>query len=93
MLKLPNLLLLLHLFTDLPSDFMSDKYLSEEYLIQIDVESSNNQKTIDITKRIRYLLYQQNLIQASSQLDAYFEETKRYVMSRTLSRHTKKYIL
>ncbi len=67
---------------DLPSDFMSDKYLSEEYLIQIDVESSNNQKTIDITKRIRYLLYQQNLIQASSQLDAYFEETKRYVMSR-----------
>ena len=61
---------------DLPSDFMSDKYLSEEYLIQIDVESSNNQK------RIRYLLYQQNLIQASSQLDAYFEETKRYVMSR-----------
>ncbi|HAR4058632.1 TPA: hypothetical protein I1F43_000311 [Staphylococcus aureus] len=67
---------------DLPSDYMSDKYLSEEYLIQIDVESANHQKTIDITKRIRYLLYQQNLIQASSQLDAYFEETKRYVMSR-----------
>ncbi|HGN7117999.1 TPA: hypothetical protein ACKW5T_002525 [Staphylococcus aureus] len=67
---------------DLPSGYVSDKYLAEEYLIQIDVESMDHQKTIDITKRIRYLLYQENLIQASSQLDAYFEKTKRYVMSR-----------
>ncbi len=65
---------------DLPSDYMSDKYLSEEYLIQIDVESSNHQKTIDITKQIRYLLYQQNLIQASKSVRCLFEETKRYVM-------------
>ncbi|UIF40179.1 hypothetical protein KP718_00035, partial [Staphylococcus aureus] len=56
-------------------------------IIQIDVESSNNQKTIDITKRIRYLLYQQNLIQASSQLDAYFEETKLYVMARSYQKY------
>ncbi|MFP4921064.1 hypothetical protein ACJVVW_09595 [Staphylococcus coagulans] len=67
---------------DEPSDFASDKYLSEEYLIQVDVESTNHQKTIDITKRIRLLLFINNMMQASSQLDEYFKETKRYVMSR-----------
>ncbi|MZP13725.1 hypothetical protein GTH46_10085, partial [Staphylococcus pseudintermedius] len=55
---------------------------SESYLIQVDVESTNHQITIDITKRIRYLLFANNLVQASSQLDEYFESTKRYIMSR-----------
>ncbi|HCA7005265.1 TPA: hypothetical protein K8020_001840 [Staphylococcus pseudintermedius] len=67
---------------DKPFDFVSDKYLSESYLIQVDVESTNHQITIDITKRIRYLLFANNLVQASSQLDEYFESTKRYIMSR-----------
>lgn len=68
-----------------PSDFASDKYLSESYLIQVDVESTNHQITNDITKRIRYLLFNNNLVQASSQLDEFFEATKRYVMSRRYS--------
>lgn len=67
---------------DDPSSYVSDKYLSETYLIQVDVESTNHQKTIDITKRIRYLLFANNMSQASSQLDNYFKQTKRYVMSR-----------
>lgn len=67
---------------DDPSTFVSDKYLSETYLIQVDVESTNHQKTIDITNRIRYLLFANNMSQASSQLDNYFKQTKRYVMSR-----------
>lgn len=67
---------------DRPSTFVSDKYLSETYFFQVDVESYNHQQTIDITKRIRYLLSNENLNQASSQLDDYFKATQRYVMSR-----------
>lgn len=67
---------------DVPSTYNSDKYLSETYLIQVDVETYKDQLTIDITKRIRYLLMQHNLYQTSTQLDDYFKETKRYVKSR-----------
>lgn len=67
---------------DRPSTFVSDKYLSETYFFQVDVESYNHQQTIDITKRVRYLLSNENLNQASSQLDDYFKATQRYVMSR-----------
>lgn len=68
--------------SDEPSDYVSNKYLSENYFVQVDVEAYSHQKAIDITKRIRYLLFQNNMYQASSQLDDYFETTKRYVMSR-----------
>ncbi|HDZ8650467.1 TPA: hypothetical protein RUU96_002561 [Staphylococcus aureus] len=68
--------------SDVPFHYASDKYLSEQFLIQIDVESESHQITTNITKKIRYLLYQHGLFQASSQLDAYFDKTKRYVMSR-----------
>ncbi|MEB8087197.1 hypothetical protein NGH74_08420 [Staphylococcus pseudoxylosus] len=67
---------------DRPSTYVSDKYLSETYFFQVDVEAYNHQQTIDITKRIRYLLSNKNLNQASSQLDDYFKATQRYVMSR-----------
>lgn len=67
---------------DTPTVYVSNKYLSERYLIQVDVETLNDQQTIDITKRIRFLLMQQNFVQASTQLDEYFKDTKRYVKSR-----------
>ena len=67
---------------DDPSSFVSDKYLSESYFVQVDVETYKHQTTIDVTKRIRYLLFEMNMYQTSSQLDDYFKETKRYVMSR-----------
>lgn len=67
---------------DKPSSYVSDKYLSETYLLQIDVETYNHQETIDITKRIRYLMWQKNMKQFSTELDKYFEQTRRYVMSR-----------
>lgn len=67
---------------DRPSTYVSDKYLSETYFFQVDVEAYNHQQTINITKRIRYLLSNVNLSQASSQLDDYFKATQRYVMSR-----------
>lgn len=67
---------------DKPSSYVSDKYLSETYLIQIDVETYNHQETIDITKRIRYLMWRKNMKQVSTELDKYFEQTRRYVMSR-----------
>lgn len=67
---------------DKPSSYVSDKYLSETYLLQIDVETYNHQETIDITKHIRYLMWQKNMKQVSTELDKYFEKTRRYVMSR-----------
>lgn len=67
---------------DSPSSFASDKYLSETFTIQVDVESYKDQSTIDITKRVRYLLKEYGFYQASSVLDAYFKQTKRYVKSR-----------
>lgn len=67
---------------DGPSSFASDKYLSETFTVQVDVESYKDQFTIDITKRVRYLLKEYGFYQASSGLDAYFKQTKRYVKSR-----------
>lgn len=69
-------------FYDTPSTFVSNKYLSVTFSVQIDVESYVNQTAIDIKNRIRYLLWQMNMEQFSTELDDYFEETKRYVMSR-----------
>ncbi|MGW8003132.1 hypothetical protein BU110_00685 [Staphylococcus shinii] len=67
---------------DSPSSFASNKYLSETFTVQVDVETYKDQLTIDITKRVRFLLKDYGLYQASSLLDAYFKETKRYVKSR-----------
>lgn len=67
---------------DEPNTIVSNNYLTEEYLIQVDVETYYHQKTIDITKRIRRLMWENDLLPASSKLDTYFKETKRYVMSR-----------
>lgn len=67
---------------DKPETFVSNSYLSEMYTVQVDVETYKDQLTIDLTKRIRYLLKQIEFNQSSTQLDAYFRETKRYVKSR-----------
>lgn len=67
---------------DSPSTFASNDYLSESWLIQVDVEAYTEQKVIDITKRIRRLMWNLDLKPTSSQLDEYFKETKRYVKSR-----------
>ncbi|RIM88327.1 hypothetical protein BU107_05870 [Staphylococcus xylosus] len=67
---------------DTPSTFVSNKYLSVRFSVQIDVESYDNQTAIDIKNRIRHLMWQMGMEQFSTQLDDYFEETKRYVMSR-----------
>ncbi|OFK82952.1 hypothetical protein HMPREF2799_06050 [Staphylococcus sp. HMSC057A02] len=67
---------------DEPNTIVSNNYLAEEYLIQVDVETYHHQKTIDITKRIRRLMWENDLLPASSKIDMYFKETKRYVMSR-----------
>lgn len=67
---------------DTPSTFVSNKYLSVTFSVQIDVESYDNKTAIDIKNRIRHLMWQMNMEQFSTQLDDYFEETKRYVMSR-----------
>ncbi|MEB7675547.1 hypothetical protein NGB25_00035 [Staphylococcus saprophyticus] len=67
---------------DTPSSFVSDSYLSETYNIQVDVETYKDQTTIDITKRVRKILFDNNFYQTASMLDDYFKETKRYVKSR-----------
>lgn len=67
---------------DKPSTFVSNKYLSETFAVQIDVESYNHQTGTEIKNRIRHLMWQMGMEQFSSVLDDYFEETKRYVMSR-----------
>ncbi|WP_336831214.1 hypothetical protein [Staphylococcus saprophyticus] len=67
---------------DSPSSFASNKYLSETFTVQVDIETYKDQTTIDLTKRVRYLLKDYGFFQSSSMLDAYFKETKRYVKSR-----------
>ncbi|MCE5003559.1 hypothetical protein [Staphylococcus pseudoxylosus] len=67
---------------DSPSSFASNKFLSETFTVQVDVETYKDQLTIDITKRIRFLLKDYGFYQSSSLLDAYFKETKRYIKSR-----------
>ncbi|MBF7019215.1 hypothetical protein ISO99_04750 [Staphylococcus sp. 18_1_E_LY] len=67
---------------DTPSSFVSDSYLSETYNVQVDVETYKDQTTIDITKRVRKILFDNNFYQTASMLDDYFKETKRYVKSR-----------
>lgn len=67
---------------DEPSTYVSNKYLSETFTVQVDVETYKDELTLKITKRIRYILKQNNMHQMSSQLTDYFKETKRYVRSR-----------
>ncbi|MFF5513028.1 hypothetical protein ACFY3K_00605 [Staphylococcus capitis] len=62
--------------------YVSDKYLAETYQVQIDVETYKDQLTVALTKRIRFLMWENGFQQASTQLDEYFKETKRYVKSR-----------
>ena len=51
-----NSFVILTPFYDEPKRLYLNNYLSEEYLIQVDVETYHHQKTIDITKRIRRLM-------------------------------------
>lgn len=67
---------------DEPSTYVSNKYLSETFTVQIDVETYKDELTRKITKRIRYILKQNDMHQMSSQLTDYFKATKRYVRSR-----------
>ncbi|MGW7889979.1 hypothetical protein [Staphylococcus xylosus] len=67
---------------DKPSTFVSNKYLTITFSVQIDVESHNHQIATDIKNRIRHLMWKIDMEQFSTQLDDYFEATKRYVMSR-----------
>lgn len=77
-----NSFIVLNPVYDSPSTFASNDYHSESWLIQVDVEAYTEQKAIDITKRIRRLMWNLDLKSTSSQLDDYFKETKRYVKSR-----------
>ncbi|MEB8101053.1 hypothetical protein [Staphylococcus xylosus] len=66
----------------IPSNYASDKYLAEDYLIQVDVECYTEEKAINITKKVRKLLWDLDMKNASSQMNNYFKATKRYVRSR-----------
>lgn len=77
-----NSFIVLNSVYDSPSTFASNDYLSESWLIQIDVEAYTEQKAIEVTKSIRRLMWDLDLKSTSSQLDDYFKETKRYVKSR-----------
>lgn len=77
-----NPLIIISPIIDSPSSFASNKYLTETFTIQIDVETYNAQTTIDVTNRVRYLLKDFGFYQTSSMLDIFSKETKRYVKSR-----------
>lgn len=77
-----NIFIILTPITDTPSDYVSDTYLSEIYTFQIDVEGYNRMDVVNVVKKIRHLLWENNLYQASSQLDLYSDVNKRYIMSR-----------
>ncbi|MGL4008871.1 hypothetical protein [Staphylococcus nepalensis] len=77
-----NSLILLRPIYDTPTVYASNKYHAESFIVQVDVETYKDEDTIRLTKRIRYLLRQNNFYQTSSQLTEYFKETKKYVRSR-----------
>ncbi|GAB1611784.1 hypothetical protein HB162lentus_04280 [Mammaliicoccus lentus] len=65
-----------------PSTFVSDKYLSETFFVQVDVETYKHQKSLDIANRIRNVLWMNGFKQKGTEFDEPFEETKRYVLAR-----------
>ncbi|RXY85246.1 hypothetical protein DD607_32770 [Salmonella sp. 3DZ2-4SM] len=65
-----------------PSTFVSDKYLSETFFVQIDVESYKHQTSLDIANRIRNILWTNGFKQNGTEFDEPFEDTKRYVLAR-----------
>lgn len=65
-----------------PSTFVSDKYLSETFFVQIDVQSYKYNTSLKLANRIRYILWINGLKQNGNEFDEFFEETKRYVLAR-----------
>lgn len=65
-----------------PSTFVSDKYLSETFFVQIDVESYKHQTSLDIANRIRNILWTNGFKQNGTEFEEPFEDTKRYVLAR-----------
>lgn len=65
-----------------PSTFVSDKYLSETFFVQVDVETYKHQTSLDIANRIRNILWINGFRQKGTEFDEPFEETKRYVLAR-----------
>ncbi|WP_413481887.1 hypothetical protein [Mammaliicoccus vitulinus] len=65
-----------------PSTFVSDKYLSETFFVQVDVETYKHQTSLDIANRIRNILWINGFRQKGTEFYEPFEETKRYVLAR-----------
>lgn len=64
------------------STFVSDKYLSETFFVQIDVQSYKYNISLKIANRIRKILWNNGLKRYGTDFNEYFEETKRYVLAR-----------
>ncbi len=65
-----------------PSTFVSDKYLSETFFVQIDVQSSKYDTSLKVANRIRKILWANGFKQEDKEFNEHFEDTKRYVLAR-----------
>lgn len=65
-----------------PSTFVSDKYLSETFFVQIDVQSFKYDTSLKVANRIRKILWINGFKQEGTEFDEHFEETNRYVLAR-----------
>lgn len=65
-----------------PSTFVSDKYLSETFFVQIDVQSFKYDTSLKVANRIRKILWTNGFKQEGNEFDEHFEKTNRYVLAR-----------
>lgn len=73
------------------SGYASDKNMTCEHFIQIDVQSYERIKCKEIQKQICKIMNELGFSQQAGGLDEYFEETKRFVDARRYQGTTKIY--
>lgn len=61
---------------------VSNNYMAESHMVQIDVEGKSLADVQAVQKEIRKILHGINLTQLPNGLDDYFEQTNRYIDSR-----------
>lgn len=66
-----------------PERPVSNNYLAESHILQVDVEGGNLLEVKTVQTEVRKIMHQLGLHQQAGGLDGYFPETNHYVDSRT----------
>lgn len=61
----------------------SNNYLAESQHMQVDVQGANHEVVYEVAREVRKVMYEAfNMTAQNDGLDTYFDETKRYLVSR-----------